>query len=74
MYDQGTLVEDCHHAIKIIHEPTRDVIVGLPARSPDPIATVIKIKIRSKTKAESAAMREIGGEYPEAVLAGMVAN
>jgi len=38
--------------LKITHRPTCDVISGLPARAPDDIASVVKIKFRRATAAE----------------------
>ncbi len=37
---------DTGKAVKITHLPTRDVFSGLPAKSPDAICPVIKVKIR----------------------------
>jgi len=51
--------------LRIIHEPTRDIIEGLPAKSPDPLISVIKVAIRPKTKAEKARRGCIGIEDPE---------
>ena len=52
-------------ALQVTHEPTRDVISGLPAKAPDPIATVVKIAIRPKTAAEKRRRGHIGLEDPE---------
>ena len=38
--------------LKITHEPTRDIIEGLPPRSPDPLIPVVKVAIRPKTASE----------------------
>jgi len=51
--------------LEIVREPTRDLIRGLPARPPDPIATVLALKIRPKTAAEKRSRAWIGLEDPE---------
>ncbi len=51
--------------LKITHEPTRDIISGLPAKSADSICTVVKIKIRPKTAQEQKAKWTIGLVDPE---------
>jgi hypothetical protein len=38
--------------LTISHEPTRDVIAGLPETAPDELATVVRIRSRRKTDAE----------------------
>jgi len=43
---------DTGKALKIRHEPTRDMISGLPAKSPDNICSVVKVKFRKATAAE----------------------
>lgn len=45
--------------LKIIHEPTRDIIKGLPKESPNNIITVVKLKTRYKTRKEQKAKRTI---------------
>ena len=51
--------------LEIIHEPTRDIIRGLPAKSPDPMFPVVKIKFRERTQEEIKAKRWIGLDNPE---------
>lgn len=51
--------------LKIIHEPTRDIINGLPRKTPDDVAVVVKIKIRPKTRAERNARRTIALDNPQ---------
>ncbi len=58
-------VLDTGQQLKIIHEPTRDIIQGLPLRAPDPIATVVKITIRPKRTAGEKHYVRIGLEDPE---------
>ncbi len=65
---------DTGEKLQVTHEPTRDVISGLPARSPDPIASVVKLKIKPKTPKQLAARREIGVADPEAALAEVLAQ
>jgi|GEM_PF-2496848 len=38
--------------LAISHEPTRDVIAGLPETAPDELATILRIRSRQKTDAE----------------------
>jgi alpha-L-fucosidase len=56
---------DTGKRLEIVHEPTRDIIRGLPAKAPDPIAPVVKISIRPKTPAEKKQRRFIGLDDPE---------
>ena len=51
--------------LTIQHEPTRDIVSGLPAEAPDEIATVVKITTRPKTEQEKAARVSIGLVDPE---------
>ena len=51
--------------LRIVHEPTRDVIKGLPQKAPDPIATVVTITTRPKTAAEKRRRAVIGLADPE---------
>ena len=57
---------DTGKTLKLRHEPTRDVITGLPARKPDPIAPVVELRIRPRTLAEAARRQLIGVADPEA--------
>lgn len=52
----------------IKHEPTRDIIYGLPARSPDPLAPVVKIKIRPMTEAEKKKCEIIALDEPDSMF------
>jgi alpha-L-fucosidase len=54
--------------LTIMHEPTRDVISGLPAKAPDPIAPVVKLAARPKTAAEKQEQAWIGLDDPERVF------
>jgi alpha-L-fucosidase len=64
----GTRLVETGARLKIVHEPTRDVFLGLPRRAPDPIATVIKIATRPKTDAERAQRASIGLDDPESLF------
>lgn len=64
-YLQSARVLDTGERLKIIHEPTRDIIRGLPKKAPDPIATVVKIAVRPKTAAGKKQRISIGLEDPE---------
>ena len=52
----------------LVHEPTRDLLTGLPRRAPDDIATVLKIAVRNKTEAEKRERRTIALADPDAAL------
>ena len=43
---------DTGERLNVTHEPTRDIVSGLPVVPPDDIATVVKLEIRQKTEAE----------------------
>ena len=49
---ESARILDTAQRLRIVHEPARDLIVGLPAVPPDDIATVIEIKVREKTEVE----------------------
>lgn len=54
-HDFWLLEADClttGQPLTITHEPTRDVITGLPETAPDELATVVRIRSRRKTDAE----------------------
>lgn len=51
--------------LEITREPTRDIVLGLPRKSPDPIAAVVKIRFRMKTEAEKKARRWIALPNPD---------
>ena len=51
-YIESALLLDTGERLAVTHEPTRDIISGLPANPPDDIATVVKLEVRSKTDAE----------------------
>jgi len=55
---------DTGRRLRITHEPTRDVISGLPRRAPDPIAAVVRLKVRARTAAEAGRRRVIGVAEP----------
>ena len=57
-----------NQALEITHEPTRDIITGLPNDAPDDIATVIKVSIREKTEAEKSERATIALEDPDSIL------
>ena len=59
---------DTGRRLEIRHEATRDVIEGLPERSPDPIGPVIRIRTRPKSAAQRRAARHIGLADPDAIL------
>ena len=59
---------DTGKELKIIHEPTRDIITGLPRRSPDDITTVVKLIIRYKRQSEQNEKRIIALDDPESIL------
>lgn len=59
---------DTGRPLDITHEPTRDIITGLPAEAPDDIATVLKVKIRNKTEAEQRERTLIALDNPESIL------
>ncbi len=65
---ESAMLLDTGKELGIRHEPTRDVIVGLPRRPPDDVAPVIRISIRPKTSEERAATQTIGLEDPDALL------
>ena len=50
---------DTGRKLRIVREPTRDVLVGLPLKPPDPIAAVIRIKVRRKSRQERRARRSV---------------
>ena len=50
---------DTGDRLKIDHQPTRDIISGLPQHARDKIATVVKIKIRQKTASQKRAARTV---------------
>ena len=54
--------------LKIIHQPTRDIITGLPKKSPDTLVTVIRIKIRQNTRKEQKVKRIIALNNPGCIL------
>ncbi len=54
--------------LKIIHEPTRDIISGLPKSSPDKIITVVKVKVRHKTRNEQETRGTIALDNPDSGL------
>lgn len=56
--------------LELTHEPTRDIVRGLPRRAPDDIATVLKVAIREKTPAEKKERKTIGVADPDAALRG----
>ncbi|MBN2212187.1 MAG: alpha-L-fucosidase [Sedimentisphaerales bacterium] len=58
---------DTGKKLKIIHEPMRDIISGLPKQSPDPLACIVKVKIREKTPSQIKARKWIGIEEPNAI-------
>jgi alpha-L-fucosidase len=62
---------DTGRRLRIRHEPTRDVLSGLPPHTPDPIAAVVKIAIRPKTKAEMARRALLGVVEPESMSTGI---
>ncbi len=64
-YLKSATLLDTGQKLKIIHEPTRDIIRGLPKKSPDPIAAVIKFSTRPKTAAEKRKRKGIGLDDPE---------
>ena len=45
--------------LEVVHETTRDIIRGLPAKSPDPVAPVVKLTTRPLTPAEKRSRRTI---------------
>ncbi len=59
---------DTGKRLKITHEPTRDIISGLPEKPPDPIATVVKLKRRPATREERRQRKIIGLPDPDAIL------
>ena len=59
---------DTGEDLRLTHEPTRDVLSGLPKTPPDRIATVVKIKTRQKTEAERKATRLIALDGPDSLL------
>jgi len=59
---------DTGRPLEVVHEPTRDVISGLPKKSPDPIAAVVKLATRPLTRAERRARRSIALIDPEGAL------
>ena len=59
---------DTGKKLQIIHEPTRDVISAMPKRSPDPLACVVKIKVRKKTRAEVNKQQYVGLANPDELL------
>ena len=56
---ESAQILDTGRRLEITHEPTRDIISGLPKRPPDEIATVLKIKMRRKTGNEQKGRRAI---------------
>lgn len=64
-YLKSACILDTDQRLKIVREPTRTIIKGLPEKSPDPIATVIKINIRPATSAEKKKSSVIGFKNPE---------
>ncbi len=64
-YLRSARLLDTGRRLKIIHEPARDIVKGLPRKAPDPIATVVKIAIRPKTPGEKKQSVGIGLEDPE---------
>jgi alpha-L-fucosidase len=67
-YLKSAVVLTTGQRLKIKREPTRDIISGLPAKSPDPIAAVVKVNIRPKTAAEKRKRQEIGLDDPEGMF------
>ena len=59
---------DTGQRLHITHEPTRDIIRGLPRKAPDPITSVVKIATRPKTAAEKRERGCIGVEDPESEI------
>ena len=59
---------DTGKSLTISHEPTRDIIKGLPEKAPDDIATVVKVKIRGKTDAEKKERSTIALDDPDSIL------
>ena len=53
--------------LSIAHEPSRDIIRGLPETPPDDLMTVVRVKIRPKTDEEHRSSRSIGVEDPDAL-------
>jgi len=64
----SAVLMDTGEKLEIIHEPTRDIIRGLPRKAPDPLASVVKIRTRSKNDAERKRQRFIGLDDPEGLL------
>jgi alpha-L-fucosidase len=59
-------VLDTGQPLEVRHEPTRDVLRGLPTRPPDPLATVVAVKVRPLTAPERARRAVIGVSDPNA--------
>jgi hypothetical protein len=57
---------DTGRKLKITHEPTRDIISGLPRRPSDPIAPVVRISIRPRTVGQTSRRASIGVADPNA--------
>ena len=64
-YLKSAQVLNTGQQLKIIHEPTRDIIKGLPKKAPDPIVTVIKVTTRLKSVKEKRERTGIGLREPE---------
>ena len=62
---ESAVLLDTGTELSVTHEPTRDIISGLPPVSPDEIAAVVKLKVRVKTDAERAARGSIAKADPK---------
>ena len=56
---------DTGDKLKITHNSTNDIISSLPLKSPDPIASVVRIKFRKKTKDQLKQRKYIGIDNPD---------
>lgn len=65
--ESATLL-DTGQPLEMKHEPTRDVIAGLPDTPPDDIATVVKLQARPKSEAERTARGSIALDDPDNIL------
>lgn len=55
---------DTNQPLKIKRRPPHDELIGLPARSPDPVAPVVEVQVRRVTRTEARRRQLIGLEEP----------
>ena len=65
LYLESATLIDTGRKLDIVHEPTRDILHGLPPGAPDDLVAVVRVETRPATECERDERAIIGVEDPE---------